>query len=399
MHVAGGTYLEDCREPVWFELYGSGLRAALTLARLEVPTRLSTFVAADQHGVLMAKGGGIEVRHQEIRSTIAFEYLHPLSKPVILPAAVVHDVTRTPRQIEVDDETVIRFGFIEGSARVKSRMAVYDPQSPGDPRAFDENGSSAERLAVVANRHEAYRLTGETDPRSACLVLMARGAEVAIAKCGAYGCLVGHSGQVTRVPAFRTKRVFPIGSGDVFTALFARGWMDLGMAPVEAAILASRGTAYYVETRDFPDEEALSDETRVAIDPLDAPEWKQVYLAAPFFNLPQRWLVEEFLTVLREAKIKVFSPLHDVGRGNAGDVYGPDIKGLRQCGVVLACLDGLDPGTIYEVGYAQSLGIPVIAFVSAEREEDLKMPVGGGCLRASDFATAFYLTVWAAICA
>lgn len=59
-------------------------------------------------------------------------------------------------------------------------------------------------------------------------------------------------------------------------------------------------------------------------------------------------------------------------------VYDPDIDGLKQSGVVLACLDGLDPGTLYEIGYAHRYGLPVIVFVSAEREEDLKMPIGGG---------------------
>jgi nucleoside 2-deoxyribosyltransferase len=61
-------------------------------------------------------------------------------------------------------------------------------------------------------------------------------------------------------------------------------------------------------------------------------------------------------------------------------------------------LDGLDPGTIYEVGYAHSRGTKVIAFVSAERPEDLKMIIGGGSQITNDFATALYSTVWAATC-
>ncbi len=311
----------------------------------------------------------------------------------------MRDLTRNPLQIEVRDDKVISFGFIEGAAKVEAKMAVYDPQSPGDPRPFIENGSTAERLAIVANMVEANRMSGLGDPRAACLAIVEQGAEVAIVKCGAHGCWVGHRGEATRVPAFRTNRIFPIGSGDVFTALFARGWMELGLPPVEAATLASRGTAHYVETRDFPDAHALANSSRQVMEPLEPGKHKRVYLAAPFFSLPERWLVEEFCSAFREADVKVFSPVHDVGRGSAEAVYEPDIQGLKECGVVLACLDGLDPGTIYEVGYAQSLGRRVIAFVSAERDEDLKMPVGGGCEKADDFATAFYLTVWAATCA
>lgn len=399
IHVAGGTYLENCREPHWFELFGSGLRAALALSRLETQAKLSTLVGANQHAVLLAKAEGIETIPRGIPGTIAFEYLHPLSKPVTAPDAVVRELTRHPVELSVSDERVIRFGLIEGAAKVKAKMAVYDPQSPGDAKPFAENGSVAERLAIVANRAEAHRLSGETDPHAACLVLCAQGAEVAIVKCGAYGCWVGHKGKATRVPAFRSRRVFPVGSGDVFTALFARGWMDLGLAPIDAATLASRGTAYYVETRTFPDTDALDDAARQEIEPLEPAKHKRVYLAAPFFNLPQRWLVEEFHFSLRQEGVSLFSPVHDVGRGSADNVYEPDINGLKKCGVVLACLDGLDPGTIYEVGYAHSLGLPVIAFVSAERDEDLKMPVGGGCQKAEDFATALYLTVWAATCA
>jgi len=399
IHVAGGTYLEYCREPHWFELYGSGLRAALTLARLQIPTKLSTFVGADQLAVLQAKIGDVDATCRDIPATVAFEYLHPLSRPITAPDAVVRNLTRNPLQIEVNDDKVIRFGVIEGDAKVTAKIAVYDPQSPGDPRAFAENASVADRLAIVANRTEAQQLSGVADPQAACLALAARGAEVAIVKCGAYGCWVGHGGTATRVSAFRTRSVFPIGSGDVFTALFARGWMELGLEPVEAATLASRGTAHFVETADLPDAAALANTARSVMEPLDPAQHKRVYLAAPFFNLPQRWLVEEFCFALREAGVKVFSPVHDVGRGSAEAVYEPDIDGLKKCGVVLACLDGLDPGTIYEVGYAQSLGLRVIAFASAEREEDLKMPVGGGCEKADDFATAFYLTVWAATCA
>lgn len=399
IHVVGGTYLENCREPHWFELFGSGLRAALTLTRLQTSVRLTTFVGANQKEVFLAKAEGIEVTPRDIPRAVAFEYLHPLSNPVIAPDAVVREMIRQPVQLEVDDDKVIRFGLIEGSAKVKARLAVYDPQSPGDPEPFGGNGSVADRLAVVANRVEAHRMSGVADPKAACLSLVERGAEVAIVKCGAYGCWVGYLGQATRVPAFRTRSVFPIGSGDVFTALFAHGWMELGLTPVEAATVASRGTAHYVEMRDFPDANALADTGRSVMEPLDRAKHKRVYLAAPFFNLPQRWLVEEFHFALREAGLSLFSPVHDVGRGSADVVYEPDIKGLKECGVVLACLDGLDPGTIYEVGYAQSLGLPVIAFVSAERDEDLKMPLGGGCEKAADFATAFYLTVWAATCA
>ncbi len=399
IQIVGGTYLEYCREPHWFELFGSGLRAALALGSTQTPTKLLTLIGVDQEAVLQAKVSNIDLECKTVSETVVFEYLHPLSKPVVAPEPQLRKFIRDPIILEADGDKIVCFGIIEGGTKIKAKMAVYDPQSPIEARHFNANGSTAEKLAIVANRAEASLLSGiSDDARRSCLKL-AEEAEVAIVKCGAHGCLVGHKGHVTRVPAFKTKKVFPIGSGDVFTALFALAWMEKGLPPVEAATIASRGAAHYVETQAFPSIEDCSATDRQAIEPLEQAKRKQVYLAAPFFNLPQRWLVEEFRFSLQESGVEVFSPVHDVGRGDAAKVYGADIRGLEESGVVLACLDGLDPGTLYEVGYAHKIGLPVVAFVSAERDEDLKMLIGGGCDMTSDFATAFYLTVWKATCA
>ena len=61
---------------------------------------------------------------------------------------------------------------------------------------------------------------------------------------------------------------------------------------------------------------------------------------------------------------------------------------------VFAVVDGLDAGTMFEVGYARALDIPVIACVQAEQEEDLKMLDGTGCKIFDDFVTAVYHTAW-----
>lgn len=399
--VAGGTYLEYCREPAWNELFGSGLRGAIALARLGSKPKLHTFIGADQRAVLEMKAdtNGVEVAATEVAETIRFEYLHPLAKPVIEPELVVRDLAIHPQMQMLNASRVLRYGVMEGSSKVTAEMAVYDPQSPSNPRMFGENGSTAKRLAVVANRSEIKKLTRKKTPEEACKYLLQEaGAEVVVMKCGADGCWVGTGDQVSRVPAFYTTRVWPIGSGDVFSAAFAHGWMMEGLSPADAALRASRATAHFVETMACPSIGDLGQDTRPQLRMLPAEQHKQVYLAGPFFNLAQRWLIEEFRTALLSFGVRVFSPLHEVGRGESENVYEPDIEGLKQSGVVLACLDGLDPGTLYEVGYAHRHGLPVIAFVSAEREEDLKMPKGGGCRIVKDFATALYWTVWKATC-
>ncbi len=401
IHVAGGTYLEYCREPAWNEIFGSGLRAAGALSHLGAPVTLHTFIGREHLAVLemKAESHAIALSHREIPETLRFEYLHPLSKPVIEPELAVRALAIVPLHVQVKADQVLRYGVMEGSIRVEAEMAVYDPQSPSNPRPFAEDGSTAKRLAIVANRSETKKLAGKSTSEEACRHLLNEaGAEVVIMKCGADGCLVCTRDAVDRVPAFQTKRVWPIGSGDVFSATFAHGWMVAGHSPQEAALRASRATAHYVETTSYPTRDMLTVASRPPLAMRPVAQHKQVYLAGPFFNLAQRWLIEEFRAALLGFGVKVFSPLHEVGRGEFETVYEPDMNGLKKSGVVLACLDGLDPGTIYEIGYAHRHGLPVIAFVSAEREEDLKMPLGGGARLVKDFATALYWTVWAATC-
>lgn len=58
--------------------------------------------------------------------------------------------------------------------------------------------------------------------------------------------------------------------------------------------------------------------------------------------------------------------------------YKADVQGIRQANAVVAVLDFdyesgnlvPDPGTIYEIGYAQALGIPVILVQSTDIKDD-----------------------------
>ena len=397
IHVIGGTYIELCPERRWKETFGSGLRSSIALRQLGVRVDFSTFIGTNQKDVLFARAEHIVLHPTYTKETIRFHYLHALSRPAIGPERYVRGCLASPKSIEVSAEKVLRFGMVEGSAKVEAQMATYDPQAPNGPRPFGENGSRAKRLAIVANHREAELMTRRVQPDLACKALVKQGAEVAVVKCGPDGCFVGTAKEVGHVPAYYSRRTWPIGAGDIFSAIFAYGWMEQGMKPVKAADLASRGTSHFVENG-FPTEEALQKQKFTPLRRLSPRRRKKVYLAGPFFNMAQRWLIEEFRNALIDAKVRVFSPLHDVGRGEAKVVYGPDMKGLKESGVVLACLDGLDSGTIYEIGYAHKLGLKVIGYVSAEREEDLKMIVGGGSEMTSDFATAVYLTIWAATC-
>ncbi len=70
------------------------------------------------------------------------------------------------------------------------------------------------------------------------------------------------------------------------------------------------------------------------------------------------------------------------------------VRCLETCDRVFAILDGLDAGTVFEVGYARKLGLPVIAYSETVSAEDCKMIAGSGCQIVNDFATAIYQTAW-----
>lgn len=401
IHVVGGTYHEICREPRWDQLFGSGLRAAAALNKLSGDVHLSTYVATAHRPTFDAYA--LEYEHlsthpEDVAVNLQFSYTHGLARPWIDPP--LHLIT-SAEPLHVEAPVVLRFGILEGDAVVHATHAVYDPQSAYDPRPFRENGSTADHLAIVANLYEGRTLTGERDNYAVGRALLEReGADVVVIKRGASGVRVFEAAGVSDVPAFRTERVFPIGSGDVFSAVFAHYWAELHIPASEAALYASRAAAWYCGSRRLPVPDAASVAAVVqAPIQLSGVERRpcKVYLAGPFFTTAQRWLIEEARDGLMQQGMDVFSPYHDVGIGPAEEVAPKDIAGLDQSDAVFAIVDGFDAGTLFEVGYARSKGIPVIAFVQNASPEPLKMLVGTGCEQVSDFVTAVYHTTWAAL--
>jgi nucleoside 2-deoxyribosyltransferase len=76
------------------------------------------------------------------------------------------------------------------------------------------------------------------------------------------------------------------------------------------------------------------------------------------------------------------------------NVAQADLEGLRNCDRVLALLDGYDPGTIFEIGYARAIGMPVTVFLTSTEEVNLTMFSGSGCNVLHDFVSAVYATIW-----
>lgn len=390
--VAGGVYAERCIEPSWREVYGSAGRAAAALSEgirdVRVVTYRSTALKDGLDNLTAAYGFAIE--GPDVELAISFDYTHSLAVPRIAPRP---DAIVQQAPLLIDDEVVLRFGMLEGTARIRARKAVFDPQSAFDPRPFAENGSAAEELALILNLREARCFTGDSDARGAASTLLGRGdAQVVVIKMGGRGALVATREGSFQIPAYRSASVFKLGSGDVYSAAFTRFWAIEGMPPGEAADLASRATSRYCETMSLP---IGSRADLLELEPAPVrSDPARIYLAAPFFNLAELWLVEELRDQLLAMGVEVFSPYHDVGPGPAEYVAPLDLAALDSCDAVLAVLNGGDAGTIFEIGYAVAKGLPVVGLAQNMRPEDLKMPSGSGVVLVTDVVSAIYQTVW-----
>lgn len=398
LHIAGGVYREFCMHPGWREVYGSAGRAVSAIVQIGGQATLHAYLDSSNAETLRSRAAleGFCLNATDVQEGVSFSYHHALSTPTI----------RAPLNkyspIRLAEDKIIRFGMIEGSAIVAADYAVYDPQNVYSPEAFHENGSKAEHLAVVLNRHEASimsGLNGATPDNMARKISSLSGADVVVIKMGARGALVFESGSYTQIPAYQTDRVWKIGSGDNFVAHFGYYWMEKGLPAIEAAKLASKATAYYCAYQGFatPKRLAVFSAPEIRLSDRYLNGYKPlIYLAGPFFTLAELWLVEQARDNLREMGLKVFSPYHDVGHGSADDVVELDLNGIRDCDVVLAIGDGLDSGTIYEVGYARAIGKPVIFYSENESSDNKKMMLGSGCILCNDYVTAIYKTLWAA---
>lgn len=388
--VVGGLYRERCLWPEWNRLFGSGGRAAaalvghvddITFRTYASPTTIEEFTP-------QAAIDNLHLCSEPVNQLISFDYVHGLSTPVIAPPP---PRIRTYDALDAQAEVVLRFGMLEGTGRVEADRCVYDPQSAFAPQPFCANESHAATLAIVGNRREICELGRSEDSCDASARLLEDGANVVVVKAGAEGAQVFTPTDTAHVPAYRTDAVWTLGSGDVFAAMFAASWGVHGNTAADAARLASAATAAYATNRELPipPVESLSGDlipaTAVA---------GRVYLAGPFFTLSQRWLIEEVRQGLLNLGLQVFSPLHEVGPGPADEVAPADIAALERSDLVFAILDGLDSGTLFEVGYARAIEKPVYALAQDVPPEHLKMVEGSQCRVYDDLVTALHHAVW-----
>lgn len=393
VNIVGGAYQEGCLWPVWDELYGSGWRAVRVFRAFapSVPIKFHTVGNSLVERCLKVFSASEALTYNLLRrdGVIGFYYNHPLAPPVI------YGKPKELFDLVIYGQYVISYGMLEATEKIEGEWVVYDPQSPNNPVSFRNQGGKAEHLALVMNESEAKGLTGKMDISDIKERLFEKeGCECLVIKRGAKGAIAFSSKEDkgTIIPVYKTSHVWPIGSGDVFTAVFSYFWFN-GYDPALAALNASKSVSAYCQE---------SGNVEVLPELLKKNDFSEylpsktglVYLAGPFFNLTEKMFVSQCRKILKDMNVDVFSPYHDVGEGKAEDVAPKDIDKLKECSCVFAIVDGLDSGTLFEIGYAVAIGKKVVAYVENETEGALKMLEGTGCDIESDFTTAIYKTCW-----
>jgi hypothetical protein len=378
MDIAGGIYRELCETPRWDAVYGSGGRAAAAVLELSAQVRLHTYVSvAHRRDVDRLRERGVEVNPTQATTTVVFAYFHPLSRPHLQPAP---DQLRKEPPIAVEAHTVLRFGMIEGEARVMAKRAVFDPQTAREAGSFRANGSRAESLSLVMNEAEVRALARQDDLQEAArAALLQEGAEVLVVKRGIRGAVVfAASGGVDEIPAYKSEEVFKIGTGDVFSAHFAYWWGEGARSPAEAADRASRAVAAYAETRALPPPPDRGREPHRLLR-----KTGQVLLLGQADTLGSRYVLEEAQFALRELGVEVTSPALE-SRGTASP---------HSFNAVLAIAEAMP--TLDEAELAKlAAGRPVVIF--RERPAARARSVGAW-KEVSDFTTALYEAAWSAL--
>ncbi|MGZ8287096.1 MAG: PfkB family carbohydrate kinase [Allosphingosinicella sp.] len=358
------------------QLLGSGGRAALALSSFRSDLVLHTFQPVDYWEDLEAnfRPYGIDCHPAPSSARIEFSYLFPLARPVRSPTLI----TERPH-IAVTGDNILCFGCVEGEVLVKAERAVVDPQ--GAPTwHFRGDGGQAERLALVLNVSEAKARTGAHEIEAAALALLSdEAAEVVVIKLGPNGAHVFEKGGAAHwVPAYSSAANYTIGSGDIFSAIFAHLWFA-GRDPAAAADGASQHVAAYVESAALP--LAITLPPRQPRRPSGI---QHLVLIVPGASIASKW----FADILQKAAA-------DLGIAEVETValelfLAGNIRPTRNRAVLICALDQASANAILSNRWAREMEATVFIDASIRPQQDAAY----GVRIVSDLSQALYDACW-----
>ncbi|MCJ8326761.1 MAG: PfkB family carbohydrate kinase [Campylobacterales bacterium] len=400
INIIGGFYKELCLYPSWDYNFGSGARAAAILSNFGERLCFHSYVhkSKEKEFIYFSKVYDIDIKILPSSEIISFEYYHSLSAPNIhtLNSPIIKQ-----KQTSLTEDIIICYGMIEANCPIiNADYVVFDPQSEHNPEMILNNGSKIKHLALILNVEEGKKFTSEKSVETIAKSFFDkyRSLEVLILKDGPFGAHLFTSNKYFHIDAYETKKVFKIGSGDVFVSVFAYFWARDKNTPMEAAEKASLATAFYCNNQVLSlDKDVINNQDKFNKIKVNKEIFnKTIYLAGPFFTMADRWIIEEAKFQLEKFGANVFSPLHDVGYGTSAFVAKEDLKGVDKADILYAVLNDYDPGTIFEIGYAISRKIPVVIFIENKTQINMTMFEGSDCIIEDDFATSIYKVIWEA---
>lgn len=386
MVIVGGTYIEHCQTPYRKRIMGSGLRAACALSAVDNDLNFYSVIdeLSRESAEVTAGSFSFNINWAERSNPVQFTYFSPLFSPVLIGG----DADRVELNIK-ECRSALVFGMVEADTKISSDFLIFDPQHA----IFNPSQFNCKHLAIVANSAEMRHLGESKDIKTASKnVLNKFKAEAVITKLGARGALVTTLKYQDEIGPYPTEQVMPLGSGDIFSAAFAWAWANSKAEAIEAARIGSAATAFHSSCETLPIPSDILADGNLS-EPMLKPRDVEVYLAGPFFTISELWLVDNLYREMSTLGAKVFSPYHHVGKGGL-EVAQQDLEGLQICNSVLALLDHLDAGTLFEVGWALKAGIPVVAYASQLQEEANKMLCGSGVEWHTDLSSAVYRAIW-----
>jgi len=97
-----------------------------------------------------------------------------------------------------------------------------------------------------------------------------------------------------------------------------------------------------------------------------------IFIIGPFFTEAEEEFMLKAKESLEKKEYKAKTPL-DIGYVKDGSegLFKEDLRYIEQSDIIVAILDGLDPGTMCEIGYAKAMGKKVVGlWTDKERRID-----------------------------